>query len=419
MPTDNKRRLEGGDTLSDRAEAARRQEVKPQPKAAAKAQKKPVAKAKPVKAPAKAKPVAKSSAKPAAKPVAKKPAKPVAKPAAKAAAKAKPAPKKVPVKPTSRPAAKPAAKPVAKAVKPAAKAASKPASKAAAKPVSKPSAAPKAKAGTSMPAKKGAAKAAPSKPAAKAVPPSAAKSVAKAKAPVAKAPAKKAAPAPARPAPAAAPSNPVAAAPAVAGSTPPRATRPSARLVQITVPSMAQSVASTAAKASYIQTPSPPVLTPPPSLPVKKDPKLANNWKTKSADQLSDAEVLAMPDGEYMNDKQMAFFRLKLMRLKQDILNSAGETTEHLREDTVIVPDPADRATIEEEHALELRTRDRERKLLKKIEQSIVRIDAGDYGYCDETGEPIGVGRLLARPTATLSLEAQQRRELKQKMFGD
>jgi DnaK suppressor protein len=270
-----------------------------------------------------------------------------------------------------------------------------------------------------MPAKKGAAKAAPSKPAAKAVPPSAAKSVAKAKAPVAKAPAKKAAPAPARPAPAAAPSNPVAAAPAVAGSTPPRATRPSARLVQITVPSMAQSVASTAAKASYIQTPSPPVLTPPPSLPVKKDPKLANNWKTKSADQLSDAEVLAMPDGEYMNDKQMAFFRLKLMRLKQDILNSAGETTEHLREDTVIVPDPADRATIEEEHALELRTRDRERKLLKKIEQSIVRIDAGDYGYCDETGEPIGVGRLLARPTATLSLEAQQRRELKQKMFGD
>jgi len=393
--------------------------VKPQPKAAAKAQKKPVAKAKPVKAPAKAKPAAKSAAKPTAKPATKKPAKPVAKPAAKAAAKAKPAPKKVPVKSTSRPAAKSAAKP-------APKAASKPASKAAAKPVSKPSAAPKAKAGTSMPAKKGAAKAAPSKPAAKAVPPSAAKSVAKAKAPVAKAPAKKAAAAPApapkasaRPAPAAAPSNPVAAAPAVAGSTPPRATRPSARLVQITVPSMAQSVASTAAKASYIQTPSPPVLTPPPSLPVKKDPKLANNWKTKSADQLSDAEVLAMPDGEYMNEKQLAFFRRKLMQLRQDILNSAGETTEHLREDTVIVPDPADRATIEEEHALELRTRDRERKLLKKIEQSIARIDAADYGYCDETGEPIGVGRLLARPTATLSLEAQQRRELKQKMYGD
>ena len=193
----------------------------------------------------------------------------------------------------------------------------------------------------------------------------------------------------------------------------------SARLAQITVPSMAQSVASTAAKASYIQTMSPSVLTPPPLVAIKKDPKLANNWKSKAVEQLTDAEVLAMPDSEYMNEKQMGFFRLKLAQLRQDILNNAGVTTEHLREDTVIVPDPADRATIEEEHALELRTRDRERKLLKKIEQSIARIDAGDYGYCDETGEPIGVGRLLARPTATLSLEAQQRRELKQKMFGD
>jgi len=161
------------------------------------------------------------------------------------------------------------------------------------------------------------------------------------------------------------------------------------------------------------------VLTPTPFVPLKKDPQLANNWKTKPLEELSDAEILSMADSEYMNDTQMAFFRLKLARLKQDILASAGETTEHLREDTVVVPDPADRATIEEEHALELRTRDRERKLLKKIEQSIARIDAGDYGYCDETGEPIGVGRLLARPTATLSLEAQQRRELKQKMFGD
>jgi DnaK suppressor protein len=161
------------------------------------------------------------------------------------------------------------------------------------------------------------------------------------------------------------------------------------------------------------------VMTAPVHSPVRKDPKLANNWKTKPVDQLTDEEVLAMPEAEYMNDAQMAFFRLKLVRLKEDILTNAGETTEHLREDTVVVPDPADRATIEEEHALELRTRDRERKLLKKIEQSIARIDAGDYGYCDETGEPIGVGRLLARPTASLSLEAQQRRELKQKMFGD
>ncbi len=192
------------------------------------------------------------------------------------------------------------------------------------------------------------------------------------------------------------------------------------RLSQLTVPSMPQAVASTAAKASFTPTmSSSTAFVPSPPVAVKKDPKLANNWKTKTPEQLSDAEVIAMPDAEYMNEKQMAFFRLKLIQLKQGILENAGETTEHLREDTVVVPDPADRATIEEEHALELRTRDRERKLLKKIEQSIARIDAGDYGYCDETGEPIGVGRLLARPTATLSLEAQQRRELKQKMFGD
>ncbi|MGA0610629.1 RNA polymerase-binding protein DksA [Caldimonas sp. KR1-144] len=151
----------------------------------------------------------------------------------------------------------------------------------------------------------------------------------------------------------------------------------------------------------------------------KVDPKLANAWKTKAGSQLTEDELLAMPDSEYMNEKQLEFFRSRLMQQKEDLLANAGETTEHLREDTSIVPDPADRATIEEEHALELRTRDRERKLLKKISQSIARIDSGDYGYCDETGEPIGLGRLLARPTATLSLEAQQRREMKQKMFGD
>jgi DnaK suppressor protein len=191
------------------------------------------------------------------------------------------------------------------------------------------------------------------------------------------------------------------------------------RLASLTVPSMAQAIASTAAKSSYgpavhAQT----FIIPPQSAP-KQNPKLANNWKTKTAEEMSDEELLAMPESEYMNIKQMMYFRLKLIELKKGILESAGATTEHLRDDSAVVPDPTDRATIEEEHALELRTRDRERKLLKKIEQSIGRIDAGDYGYCDETGEAIGVGRLLARPTATLSLEAQQRRELKQKMFGD
>ncbi len=312
--------------------------------------------------------------------------------------------------------AKTAAKTPAKATKPVAKAA-KPASKTV---VKKPAPGPTAKSATPAPVKTPAKKASPAgkQPAAKPAPASAGKTVAAKKS----APAKTVQPTTASKAPAAPKSETRVMPPTTvmtASGVPQRTGRPSSRLASLTVPSMAQSVASTAAKASYAPLPATPVIIPALPSAARKDPKLANNWKSKPADQLSDAELLAMPDTEYMNDKQMAAFRLKLSLLKREILASAGETTEHLREDTVVVPDPADRATIEEEHALELRTRDRERKLLKKIEQSIARIDSGDYGYCDETGEPIGVGRLLARPTATLSLEAQQRRELKQKMFGD
>jgi DnaK suppressor protein len=133
---------------------------------------------------------------------------------------------------------------------------------------------------------------------------------------------------------------------------------------------------------------------------------------------LTEADIVKMPEKDYMNTAQLEFFKAKLLALKADLLLHANETTEHLREN-VLVPDPADRATIEEEHALELRTRDRERKLLKKVEQSLLSIDSGDYGWCEETGEPIGVPRLLARPTANLSLEAQERRELRQKLFGN
>ena len=133
---------------------------------------------------------------------------------------------------------------------------------------------------------------------------------------------------------------------------------------------------------------------------------------------LTEAELLKMSDKDYMSAAQLKFFRTKLQTLKDDILKHASETTEHLREN-ILVPDPADRATIEEEHALELRTRDRERKLLKKVEQALARIESGDYGWCEETGEPIGISRLIARPTANLSLEAQERRELRQKLFGE
>ena len=150
---------------------------------------------------------------------------------------------------------------------------------------------------------------------------------------------------------------------------------------------------------------------------VTKTPKSAPAPVTDGA-LLLEAQILKMGEKDYMNAAQLAFFKARLQQLEKDLLKNAGETTEHLRE-TVLVPDPADRATIEEEHALELRTRDRERKLLKKVQQSIASIDTGDYGWCEETGEPIGIPRLLARPTATLSLEAQQRRELKQKLYGD
>ena len=140
--------------------------------------------------------------------------------------------------------------------------------------------------------------------------------------------------------------------------------------------------------------------------------------KSNNGALLTEEEILKMSEKDYMNPAQLAFFKARLQQLERDLLKNADETTEHLRE-TVLVPDPADRATIEEEHALELRTRDRERKLIKKVQQALVRIESGEYGYCEETGEPIGLKRLLARPTATLSIEAQQRRELRQRQFGD
>ena len=144
----------------------------------------------------------------------------------------------------------------------------------------------------------------------------------------------------------------------------------------------------------------------------------ATSTKAVKGAPLTEAELLKMSDKDYMNAAQLDFFRQKLLTLKEDILKNASETTEHLREN-ILVPDPADRATIEEEHALELRTRDRERKLLKKVEQALGRIESGDYGWCEETGEPNGLNRLIARPTANLSLEAQERRELRQKLFGE
>ena len=140
--------------------------------------------------------------------------------------------------------------------------------------------------------------------------------------------------------------------------------------------------------------------------------------ETRVPGLLTESELMKQPKAEYMSSAQRKFFKHRLLELQTQMRDNADATTEHLRE-LAVAPDPADRATQEEEHALELRTRDRERKLLKKIESALLRIEDGSYGYCEETGDAIGVPRLLARPTATLTIEAQERRELKQKMYGE
>jgi DnaK suppressor protein len=114
---------------------------------------------------------------------------------------------------------------------------------------------------------------------------------------------------------------------------------------------------------------------------------------------------------EFMNPRQLEYFRQKLLAWRRDLLHESDETLHHLQEVSLAEPDPGDRATLESERAIELRTRDRERKLISKIDDALLRIDSGTYGYCEETDEPISLRRLDARPTATLSIEAQERHE--------
>lgn len=122
---------------------------------------------------------------------------------------------------------------------------------------------------------------------------------------------------------------------------------------------------------------------------------------------------------EYMNKEQLDHFRNILSAWKQDLMQEVDRTMLHMKDEAANFPDPNDRATQESEFSLELRTRDRERKLIRKIDEALKRIEDGSYGYCLETGEPIGVKRLEARPVATLSVEAQERRERREKQFGD
>lgn len=122
---------------------------------------------------------------------------------------------------------------------------------------------------------------------------------------------------------------------------------------------------------------------------------------------------------EYMSKEQLEHFRTILASWKRDLMQEVDRTVLHMKDEAANFPDPNDRATQESEFSLELRTRDRERKLIRKIEEALKRIEDGSYGYCLETGEPIGVKRLEARPVATLSVEAQERRERREKQFGD
>jgi DnaK suppressor protein len=132
---------------------------------------------------------------------------------------------------------------------------------------------------------------------------------------------------------------------------------------------------------------------------------------------LTEKALLAMPAKAYMNPEQLAFFRDLLSKQRQDLIDNASMTIDHLR-DGEAEADPNDRATIEEENSIELRIRDRERKMLPRVEAALRRIDDGSYGFCEETGDPIGLRRLLARPTTVYSIEAQERHESRQRIQG-
>jgi DnaK suppressor protein len=141
---------------------------------------------------------------------------------------------------------------------------------------------------------------------------------------------------------------------------------------------------------------------------------------------MTTATVLVQDDGyrpsddeEFMNERQLEYFRRKLLQWKDDIIRESRETVSHLQKETENHPDLADRASSETDRSLELRTRDRQRKLISKIDEAMRRIEEGAYGYCEETGEPISLARLEARPIATLSLEAQERHERRERVHRD
>ena len=164
------------------------------------------------------------------------------------------------------------------------------------------------------------------------------------------------------------------------------------------------------------------ILKPAPRLPVAS-PTESDDEMEHSLSLLSGPRnvkpYLAKKGEEYMGKEQLAHFRTILSTWKRELMEEVDRTVTHMKDEAANPPDPNDRATLESEFSLELRTRDRERKLIRKIDQALERIEDGSFGYCAETGEEIGIKRLEARPVATLSIEAQERRERREKQYGD
>jgi DnaK suppressor protein len=149
-----------------------------------------------------------------------------------------------------------------------------------------------------------------------------------------------------------------------------------------------------------------------------KPPKIWVRETHMSSDVL-EADYKPSDNEPFMNERQVAYFRLKLQQWKEDIIRESKETLSHLQDENHVLPDIADRASSETDRSLELRTRDRQRKLISKIDAALKRIDDGSYGYCEETGDPISLRRLDARPIATLSIEAQERHEKRERVYRD
>jgi DnaK suppressor protein len=172
-----------------------------------------------------------------------------------------------------------------------------------------------------------------------------------------------------------------------------------------------------------------PVSAPVPVVPLRVTPVLVVQQEAEEADSGEPGSLLAGPRnvqpyiskrGEaYMSKEQLEHFRQILLSWKRDLMEEVDRTVSHMKDEAANFPDPNDRATQEEEFSLELRTRDRERKLIRKIDEALKRVEDGSYGYCLETGEEIGIKRLEARPVATLTIEAQERRERRERQYGD